>query len=35
MSDFEKFKEKLPSKEKLYSYLTDRKIRDKGYDNVL
>ena len=29
MSDSEKFKEELPSKEKFYSSLTDRKITDK------
>ena len=29
MSDCEKFKEELPSKEKFYSSLTDRKITDK------
>ena len=32
---FEKFKEELPSKEKFYSLLTDRKISDKEYENVL
>ena len=31
MSDFEKFKEKLPSKEKFYSSLTDKKISGKEY----
>ena len=31
MSDFEKFKEELSSKEKLYSSLTNRKITDKEY----
>ena len=35
MRDFEKFKEELPSKEKFYSSLTDRKISDKEYENVL
>ena len=35
MSDFEKFKEKLPSKEKFYSSFTDKKICDKEYDHVL
>ena len=35
MSDFEKFKEKLPGKEKLYSSLADRKITDKKYEHVL
>ena len=32
MSDFEKFKEKLPSKEKFYSMLTCKKISDKEYE---
>ena len=35
MTDFEKFKEKLPSKEKFYSSLTWKKINDKEYDHVL
>ena len=35
MSDFERFKEKLPSKEKIYSSLNDRKITGKEYGNVL
>ena len=35
MIDFEKFKEKLPSKEKFYSSLTGKKISDKEYDPVL
>ena len=35
MSDFEKFKEELRSKEKFYSALTDRKISDKEYEHVL
>ena len=35
MSDFEKFKEKIPSKEKFYSSLTGKTIRDKEYDHVL
>ena len=35
MINFEKFKEKLPSKEKRYSFLTDRKITDKKYEHVL
>ena len=35
MSGFEKFKGELPSKEKFYSSLTDRKIRDKEYEHVL
>ena len=35
MSDFEKFKEELPSKEKFYSLLTDRKISDREDKHVL
>ena len=38
MSDFEKFKEELPSKEKFYSSLTEKlvtKISDKEYEHVL
>ena len=35
MSDFEKFKEKLPSKEKFYSSLTGKKISGKEYKHVL
>ena len=35
MSDFEKFKEELLSKEKFISSLTDRKITDKEYEYVL
>ena len=35
MSDFEKFKEQLPSKEKFYSLLTGKKISDKKYEHVL
>ena len=35
ISDFEKFNEKLPSKEKFYSSLTDRKISDKEYEHVI
>ena len=35
MSDFEKFKEQLPSKEKFYSLLTGKKITDKEYKHVL
>ena len=31
MSNFKKFKEELPCKEKFYSYLTGRKITDKKY----
>ena len=35
ISDFEKFKEELPSKEKFYSSLTDRNISHKEYEHVL
>ena len=35
MTDFEKFKEKLPSKEKFYSSLAGKKIKDKEYGYVL
>ena len=35
MSNFQKFKEELPSKEKFYNSLTDRTISDKEYENVL
>ena len=35
MSDFEKFKEKLPDKEKSYSSITGEKINDKEYKHVL
>ena len=35
MSDFEKFKEELPNKEKFYSSLTGKKINDKEYEHVL
>ena len=35
ISDFGKFKEELPSKEKFYSSLTDRNISHKEYENVL
>ena len=35
MSDFEKFKEELPSKEKFHSLLTGKKISDKEYKHVL
>ena len=35
MSDFEKFLEELPSKEKFYSSLTDRENSDKEYEQVL
>ena len=34
-SDFEKFKEELPSKEKCYSSLAVTKISDKEYEHVL
>ena len=35
MKHFEKFKKKLPSKEKFYTSSTDRKISDKEYEHVL
>ena len=35
MSDFDNFKEELPSKEKFYISLTERKISHKGYGHVL
>ena len=35
MRNFEKFKQELPSKEKLYSSLTNRKITDKEYEHIL
>ena len=35
MSDFEKLKEKLPSKEKFYSLLTGKKFSNKEYEHVL
>ena len=35
MSDFERFKQKLPIKETFYSSLTYRKINDKEYEHVL
>ena len=35
MNDIEKFKEELPSKDKFYSSLTDRKISGKEYEHVL
>ena len=35
ISDFEKFNEKLPSKEKFYSSLTDRKISGKESEHVI
>ena len=34
MTNFEKFREKLRSKEKFYSSLTGKKISDKEYDQV-
>ena len=34
MTDFEKFKEELPSKEKFYSSITHRKVSDKEYEHV-
>ena len=35
MTDFEKFKEQLASEEKFYSSLTNKKINDKEYEDVL
>ena len=35
MSDFEKFKKQLPSKEKFYSSLTGKTIIDREYEHVL
>ena len=35
MSDFEKLKEELPSKEIFYTSLTNRKITGKEYEHVL
>ena len=35
MTDYEKFKEELTSKEKFYSYLTDRKVSGNEYEHVL
>ena len=35
ISDFGKFKEQLPGKEKFYSALTGKKIIDKEYEHVL
>ena len=35
ISDFEKFKEELPSKEKFYGSLTDRKIMTKNMNMFL
>ena len=35
ITDSENFKEELPSKDKFYSSLADRKISGKEYDHVL
>ena len=35
MSDFEKFEEGLPSKDKFYSSLAGKKISDEDYKHVL
>ena len=35
MSNFKMFKEQFPSKEKFYSSLTCKKIKDKEYEHVL
>ena len=35
MTDFGKFKEELPGKEKFYSFLTHRKISGKEFGHVL
>ena len=35
MTDFKRFEEQLPSKEKLYSSLTGKKISNKKYDHIL
>ena len=35
MGGFEKFREKLPRKEKFYSWLRDKIISDKDYEHVL
>ena len=35
MSDFGKFKEEVPSKEKFYSLLIGKKFTNKQYENVL
>ena len=35
MTDFEKFKEELPSKQSFYSSLTDRKLTDKEYEHCI
>ena len=34
MGGFEKFKERLPTKEKMYSLLTSKTIIDKEYEHV-
>ena len=34
MSNFEKFKEQLPSREKFYSSLTGKKVSGKEYQHV-
>ena len=34
MSDFEKFEEQLPNKDKFYSSLTGHKISNKTYEHV-
>ena len=35
MTDFKKFKEQLPSKEKFYSLVAGKKISNKEYDHAL
>ena len=35
MSNFEKSKDQLPTKENFYSFTTDRKIADSEYEHVL
>ena len=35
VSNFEKFKDQLSSKENIYSLLTDRKITDREYEHIL
>ena len=34
MTDLDEFKEELPSKEKFYSSLSNRKINEKEYDQI-
>ena len=34
MSEFEKFKEELPSKEKFYSFLAGKNVTGKEYEHV-